>query len=196
MRAFPITIALLLLAAPAAAQESAEAPAQLDRGSYETRLSGLGHQVREVGSEIAASHRRLALLDESMRGRSYGHARVSLLDEAGSMYRLVGATLALDGELVYRAVDPEGVELAEHVLFDSALPPGPHTLTVRLDYQGESHGLFRYVEGYRFTVRASHTFTATRDGAVEVEVSGLPSPLTEAYGQRLRVGFHETRTER
>ena len=51
-----------------------------------------------------------------------------------------------------------------------------HNATVRHElavYRGHGYGVFKYLTKYKFTVRSSHTFTATEGKATRIEAVGF-----------------------
>jgi len=79
----------------------------------------------------------------------------------------------LDGAPLRQEVDGTGKGLdvkEEFDLFDGAILPGNHQITVNLVYQGSGFGVFSYMEGYNFKIRSSHTFTAEEGKEVNLKV--------------------------
>ena len=85
-------------------------------------------------------------------------------NEMGGAFRLVKAVYALDGVQILSKADDSGrlSEMKDFDVYNGAIQPGSHTLTVQLVYQGNGFGVFSYLKGYKFTVRSSHTFVAVR----------------------------------
>ena len=83
-------------------------------------------------------------------------------NEMGSSFRLVKAAYALDGVQIYAKSDDTGrlAEMQEFDVYNGAIQPGSHTLSVALVYQGNGFGVFSYLKGYKFNVKSSHTFVA------------------------------------
>ena len=69
-------------------------------------------------------------------------------------------------------------EMQEFDVYNGAIQPGSHTLSVALHYQGNGFGVFSYLKGYKFNVKSSHTFVAGE------------SKTHEHHGRRLREGQH------
>ncbi len=100
-------------------------------------------------------------------------------------FTLIGAALAVDGELAFDANDPELFARERWPLLESELGPGTHELGVLLVLAGNGHGVFAYLREYRFEVRSSHELTIDRDsrpGVVVIEAyekDGLATPLEQ-----------------
>ena len=117
----------------------------------------------------------MAQLQESVVGGAAGSAKAKVLhkSEMGDVYRLKEIHYFMDGAPLRQEVDTTGNGLTlkdEEVLFDGALPPGNHQLTVNVVYQGSGYGVFSYLDGYQFKIRSSHTFTAEEGKEVTVKV--------------------------
>lgn len=175
-------------AAPAAAgdaaaadeeQEGAVAPppaADMDAAAYAVRLRDLEQRINELKEQIFRSKARLSLLAETVIGGAIAGAQATIVHEnrMSSSYKLVKAIYALDGAPIFNQADEEG-GLAEREQFDiynGAVVPGEHTLTVNLEYRGHGYGIFSYLQGYRFRVRSNYSFTAPEGRSVTVRVVG------------------------
>jgi len=77
-------------------------------------------------------------------------------------------------------------------LYESIITPGDHTVSVEIEYRGYGHGIFSYLQGYRFRVNSSHTITIA--GGKEVVIEGIGfeqgDPLT-AIEERPTIRFTE-----
>jgi hypothetical protein len=168
MRTLLLSMLALAWATPAAAQDTA-----MERGAYEARVQDLSHQTRQLGSDVAASLRRLALLQESMVRSDYGRVRVRLRLDVPPIFRLVAARVGLDGAPIFDHLQAEGFGREGAIeLFEGPLPSGSHVLSVRLDYVGADLGLFPYHRGFRFRVRGSSELRAEPGEVLELDVVG------------------------
>lgn len=155
-------------AAPAANAADSGDPANAgdpaDSGSYIVRMKGLEQRVNELKERIFRSKARLNLLKETVLHGVIAGSRsvIRHKNEMGSAFRLVKLVYALDGAQIYAKAAEDGAldELREFDVFNGKIVPGNHTITALMVYQGHGYGIFTYLKGYRFTVRASHTFTA------------------------------------
>ena len=92
----------------------------------------------------------------------------------GSTFRLIKVVYALDGVQIMNKVDDTGrlAEMTEFDVYNGAIQPGNHTLSVQLVYQGSGFGVFSYLKGYKFKASSSHTFIAADGKATVVTVVG------------------------
>jgi len=177
--------------APAAAAPAAGAPAPAgappadaagatgtggggDQGAYTVRLRGLEKNVNELKEQIFRTKARLNLLKETVLGGVIGASRALIhhKNEMGSSFRLVKAAFALDGVQIAAKSDAGLADLQEFDVYNGAIQPGSHTLSVALVYQGNGFGVFSYLKGYKFTVRSSHTFVAGESKSTNITVVG------------------------
>src|SRR6185436_8372881 len=171
-------------AAPAAAPSPSGAPAADptaaaptgggDSGAYTVRLRSLEKNVNELKEQIFRTKARLNLLKETVLGGVIGASRAVIhhKNEMGSSFRLIKAAFALDG--VQIAAKSEGglADMQEFDVYNGAIQPGSHTLSVALQYQGNGFGVFSYLKGYKFNVKSSHTFVAGESKTTNITVVG------------------------
>jgi len=67
---------------------------------------------------------------------------------------------------------PDQPTLQEFDVYNGAIQPGSHTLSVALTYQGNGFGVFSYLKGYKFNVKSSHTFVAGESKSTNITVVG------------------------
>jgi hypothetical protein len=182
--------------------------ADLDASAYAVRLRELEQRIHELKERIFRSKARLALLAETvLQGISAGaRAHIVHEDEMGASYRLVRATYAIDGAPIFNRQDDEGslAELDEFDVFEGSLVPGEHTLSVTLEYRGHGFGVFSYLRGYRFRVRANYAFTVPEGRQITLRVTGFEDggpnvPLEDRpairFGERIEtLGAADPRT--
>jgi hypothetical protein len=147
-----------------------------DSGAYTVRMRGLEKNVNELKEQIFRTKARLNLLKETVLGGVIGASRaiVRHKNEMGSSFRLVKAAYALDGVQIYAKSDDTGrlAEMNEFDIYNGAIQPGSHTLSVALQYQGNGFGVFSYLKGYKFNVKSSHTFVAGESKTTNITVVG------------------------
>ena len=160
--------------ADAAGAPPAAAGGGADSGAYTVRLRSLEKNVNELKEQIFRTKARLNLLKETVLGGVIGASRAVIhhKNEMGSSFRLIKAAFALDG--VQIAAKSEGglADMQEFDVYNGAIQPGSHTLSVSLQYQGNGFGVFSYLKGYKFNVRSSHTFVAAEGRSTAVVVAG------------------------
>lgn len=194
----------------AAASEAADAD--------DLRMKQLEAEVDVLKDKVFKSKARLLLLQETvLHGATAGAiAKVRFRNEMGGAYRLESMTWVLDGQTIYSEVagaagsapapipadpatkapaDPSSPSSAlaqrkELSLFDGAIVPGSHNLSVTLVYRGSGYQVFSYLEGYKFTVQSSYTFQVEEGKTTDLEVTAYEKDgLTTAYEERPDVRF-------
>jgi hypothetical protein len=164
--------------APPAPGETTAAPAAggADQGAYTVRLRSLEKNVNELKEQIFRTKARLNLLKETVLGGVIGASRAIIhhKNEMGSSFRLVKAAYALDGVQIYAKADDSGAlaEMQDFDIYNGAIQPESHTLSVALTYQGNGFGVFSYLKGYKFNVKSSHTFVAGDSKTTNITVVG------------------------
>jgi hypothetical protein len=147
-----------------------------DAGAYTVRLRSLEKNVNELKEQIFRTKARLNLLKETVLGGVIGASRAVIRhkNEMGSSFRLVKAAYALDGVQIYAKSDDTGrlADMSEFDVYNGAIQPGSHTLSVVLLYQGNGFGVFSYLKGYKFTVKSSHSFVAAESKSTNITVVG------------------------
>jgi hypothetical protein len=160
--------------AATAASDPAAAGGGADSGAYNVRLRGLEKNVNELKEQIFRTKARLNLLKETVLGGVIGASRAVIhhKNEMGSSFKLVKAAFALDGVQIAAKSDAGLADLQEFDVYNGAIQPGSHTLSVALTYQGNGFGVFSYLKGYKFNVKSSHTFVAGESKSTNITVVG------------------------
>jgi len=164
-------------APPAPAEAGAPAATGgAESGAYTVKLRSLEKNVNELKEQIFRTKARLNLLKETVLGGSIGASRAIIhhKNEMGSSFRLVKAAYALDGVQIYSKSDDTGAlaDMQDFDIYNGAIQPGSHTLSVALTYQGNGFGVFSYLKGYKFNVKSSHTFVAGDSKTTNITVVG------------------------
>lgn len=143
-------------------------------GSYVVQLKQLEQRVNELKERIFRSKARLNLLKETvLHGVIAGsRAIIKHKNEMGSSFRMVRLVYAIDGAKIYSKRDDTGTlnDKKEFEIFNGAIVPGNHTISVLMVFRGHGYGIFSYLKGYKFTVRSSHTFTAGEGKQTQITV--------------------------
>jgi hypothetical protein len=183
-------------APPAPADSAAPAPAggATDQGAYTVRLRSLEKNVNELKEQIFRTKARLNLLKETVLGGVIGASRAYIKhkNEMGSSFRLVKAAYALDGVQIYAKSDDTGrlADMPDFEIYNGAIQPGSHTLTVVLQYQGNGFGVFSYLKGYKFTAKSSQSFVAAESKTTSITVVGYEKGnLTTQLADKPAVDF-------
>lgn len=145
-------------------------------GGYTVRLRSLERNVNELKEQVFATKARLNLLKETVLGGVIGASRAVIKhkNEMGSAFRMVKAVYALDGVQIFSKADDTGRlgEMQEFDIYNGAIQPGSHTLSVVLVYQGNGFGVFSYLKNYNFKAQSSHPFVAGEGKATVITVVG------------------------
>ncbi|MBS2018468.1 MAG: OmpA family protein [Deltaproteobacteria bacterium] len=181
-------------AAPAAAPVASgpavpipEKPA-MDGATYAVRLRDLEARVDELKDQIRRSHTRLALLSDTILsgGAAGSRAEVIFKNEMSSAFRLTRALVIIDGAVQYNRQDDTGAlaDQKEIPIFNGSIPPGDHTVQMKINLRGNGYGVFTYLRGYNFEVTSAHSFTAVEGKQLQViatalEKGGVTTPLEQ-----------------
>jgi hypothetical protein len=104
-------------------------------------------------------------------------ARVAVSNQMGKRFKLVEATLMMDGVQVAHREAAPGQELDKAFqAYEGAIMPGEHILTVELVYEGRNLGPFTYLDNYRFRVDTSYPFTAAASAPASLNVVARERP--------------------
>jgi hypothetical protein len=165
-----------------------------DSGAYTVRLRSLEKNVNELKEQIFRTKARINLLKETVLGGVIGASRAIIRhkNEMGSSYRLIQAVYALDGVQIFSKSDDSGrlAEMTEFDVYNGAIQPGSHTLSVVMLYQGNGFGVFSYLKGYKFKVRSSYNFVAGEAKTTGISVVGYEKGnLTTDMNDRPQVDF-------
>jgi hypothetical protein len=207
--------------APAAAQPDAAAPAQpatttpasgadpfvapatgtnnpnvRESELYGDRLDSLQSEVDGLKDKIFRSKARLTLLKETVLKGVLAGSRVTIAhrNRMGSGFRLTRVVVSMDGAQIFARTDEAGGLDGddELVVYDGNIPPGPHSVTVELTYQGNGYGVFAYLNGYTFGSRSTHSFTAPENGALKLVSQGYEKGnMTTEMKDRPEVDWQE-----
>jgi hypothetical protein len=165
-------------AAPAPAASAAPAPAgaPTDGSASAVRLKALERNVNDLKEQVFRTRARLNLLKETVLGGVIGASRcvIKHKNEMGSTFRLIKVVYGLDGVQILNKVDDTGrlADMPEFDVYNGAIQPGNHTLSVQFVYQGSGFGVFSYLKGYKFKASSSNTFIAADGKATVVTVVG------------------------
>jgi hypothetical protein len=85
---------------------------------------------------------------------------VQVVNTMGAAYALERLVVAVDGATICSIHRP--ILRPRLTVFEGKVVSGNHTTSVLMAFRGTGWGLFTYMRTYSYTLRSSHTFTATR----------------------------------
>ncbi len=145
--------------------------------AFQTRVKTLEEQVVDLKEKIYRTKARLLLLQETVLGGDLSSGARAVLvhkNDMGGSFTLDSVAYALDGAPILTRTDKDGdlSKRPEFEIFNGRIVPGQHQVAVRLVYRGKGFGVFSYLEGYKFTVSSSYTFSAEPGKVTTVKVVG------------------------
>ncbi len=174
---------------PAPPPSESESPTGIRVRSLEQRVQALKEQAWRVKA-------RVGMLKETVLGGGIG-ARVTIThrNKMGGSFFMDQLVYALDGQQIFVKSDEETGKLndiKDLEILSGPIAPGNHTLSVKVVYRGNGYGVFAYLKQYKFTVRSSHTFTASEGKLTQVDVVGYEQGgITTQLKDRPAVDFKE-----
>lgn len=189
-------------AAEAPAEEAPAAPAEdeaMDQGDYDRQLLTIEEEVHSLKEQVFRAKATLQLLKEIVvQGTSAGsRATVWHENKLGRGYTVESIAYYLDGQGKFSKADPTGGldEMREFKVFEGAVPPGAHNVTVNIRLRGNGFGVFSYVKDYTFNVQSSHSFVAEEGKNCSVRVvSDERRGIGRSFTERPNVQFETTCT--
>ena len=142
--------------------------------TYDMRVRELEEKVNDLKEKIFRSKSRLVLLKETVLRGSLSGSKAVLLhkNDMGNSFLLEHAVYSLDGNQIFNERDDDGslADKESFEIFNGAIVPGNHNVSVQLVYRGNGFGVFSYLSGYKFTIRSSYTFTAEEGKSTQVRI--------------------------
>ena len=181
---------------PKVEEQKAEEPAQTapanteDEQGYNLKLRALEEKIDTLKDKIFKSKQRLAILQETVLGGTVGGSTVTIVhnNEVGNLFKLVSAVYYFDDKPVFKKVDlPEELEEKEIQVYDAAVVPGPHRLSVYFVYIGKGYGVFSYLKEYSIKVTADQSFSLEEGDIVEIEVNAFDKGGMYSFENRIGV---------
>ena len=159
---------------------------------YNLKLRALEEKIDSLKDKIFKSKQRLAILQETVLGGTVGGSTVTVIHKntVGALFKLVSAVYYLDDKPIFKKVDlPEELEESEFQVYDAAVVPGPHRVSVYFVYVGKGYGVFSYLKDYSIKINADNSFTLEEGDIVEVEVSAFDKGGMYSFDNRIGVAF-------
>lgn len=172
-------------AATASAEPAASAsPDQ----SFNRELLTIEEEVNGLKERVFRSKATLQLLKEIViQGATTGSsATIWHVNELGKSYTVESISYFLDGQGRFSKSDASGSldDSNEFKVFEGAVPPGEHNVTVNVKLRGSGYGIFKYVEKYEINFKANTSFVAEEGKSCQVRVvlekrKGIGQSFTE-----------------
>jgi len=166
---------------------------------YDRELLTIEEEVHSLKEQVFRAKATLQLLKEIVVQGTAAGSRATVWHEnkLGRGYTVESIAYYLDGQGKFSKADPTGGldEMREFKVFEGAVPPGTHSVTVNLRLRGNGFGVFSYVQDYTFNVQSSHSFVAEegKNCAVRV-VSDERRGIGRSFTERPNVQFETTCT--
>lgn len=153
---------------PAVTPTAAPAPVNV-------RLTDTRAKVDDLAASMKRIREQLASVSNQVMSPVVGAASTDIVlrNEMSGAYRLVHATVRLDGSVLIDREDESGAlaDQKELPVLKGAVAPGDHTLSVELVFQGSGYGVFSYLKGYRYNVKSTHAFSVGQGKPVTLDVT-------------------------
>jgi len=163
---------------------------------YTVRLRKLEQKVEELKEQAWRVKARVGMLKEAVIAGGIG-SRSTIIHEnkMGGNFKLIKLVYSLDANQLYAKTDDTGKlnDQKRIEILSGPIAAGTHTLSVLMMYRGEGYGVFRYLRGYKFTVRSSHPFTVGEGKHVQITVKGYErGGMTTPLDKRPAIEFKDT----
>ncbi len=161
---------------PVAPSEASLPPVTSDE-AFQTRVKTLEEQVVDLKEKIYRTKARLLLLQETVLGGDLSSGARAVLvhkNEMGGSFALESVAYALDGAPIFtRSTRTATSPIAPSSRSSTgASSPASTRSPCGSSTSGKGFGVFSYLEGYKFTVSSSYTFTAEPGKVTTVKVVG------------------------
>ena len=163
---------------------------------YTVRLRKLEQKVEELKEQAWRVKARVGMLKEAVIAGGIG-SRSTIVHEnkMGGNFKLIKLVYSLDGNQLYAKTDDTGKlnDQKKIEILSGPITAGTHTLSVLMMYRGEGYGGRRYLRGYKFNVRSSHSFTVSEGKHVQITVTGYErGGMTTPLDKRPNIEFKDT----
>jgi hypothetical protein len=169
------------------------------QGEADAKIRQLRERVEDLKAKVFDAKSRLAMLRERILYDLVADARVIIVhrNDVSSFFVLDEALYFFDDQQVFYQRNRDGsLESQKKItIFEGPVKPGSHVVSVELLYRGNGK-VFKYLEGYKFRVKSSFNFYASKGYRTEVTVVGFEKGgLTTPMEERPSVKFEMTRTQ-
>jgi len=159
---------------------------------FNLKMRNLEEKINSLKDKVFRAKQRLAILQETVLSGALAGARASVvhLNDVGDAFDLISVVYYLDEAPIYKWVEGGVAELkSEMSVFDGSVVPGPHHLSVYLVFRGKGYGVFSYMEGYTFKLKAGYSFNVEEGQLVEVSTTAMDRGSLVKLDNRLYISF-------
>lgn len=178
---------------PSATEQNADEPKEPGTDQeFNLKLRNLEEKINSLKDKVFRAKQRLAILQETVLSGALAGARAAVvhLNEVGSTFDLISILYYLDEAPIYKWVEGGVAEIKpEFSVFDGSVVPGPHHLSVYLVFRGKGYGVFSYMEGYTFKLKAGYSFNVEEGQLVEVTATAKDRGSLVKLDNRLYISF-------
>jgi hypothetical protein len=164
------------------------------RQDHRAELDKFNAKLDELEGKIALTRSRVDLIRDAVLGEKIARSRAIIYhrNEMGASFVLERATYLLDGGVIFAKEDASGSLDAqkEFEIFNGAINPGEHEISVSMVYGGSTYGFFTYLKGYKFKVESKYKFLVADGKLTKLSVvSFAKGDITTATSDRLAVRY-------
>ena len=163
---------------------------QSDEG-VNLKLRNLEEKINSLKDKVFRAKQRLAILQETVLSGALAGARCSIehRNEVGSAFEMVSVLYYLDEAPIFKWLEGSAETKNELTAFDGSVVPGPHHLSVYLVYRGRGYGVFSYMKGYTFKLKAGYSFNVEEGQLVEITATAIDRGSLVKLDNRLYLSF-------
>jgi hypothetical protein len=163
---------------------------------HRQRLDTFSARLDELESRIAVTGSRVDLIRDAVLGEKIARSRAIIFhrNEMGSSFVLERATYLLDGGVIFAKEDTTGAldRQKEFEIFNGAINPGEHEISVAMVYGGSTYGFFTYLKGYKFKVESKYKFLVADGKLTKLSVvSYAKGDITTQTSDRIAVRYDQ-----
>lgn len=167
-----------------------------ERQDHRVRMDAFSARLDELEGRIATTGSRVNLIRDAVLGEKIARSRAIIFhrNEMGSSFVLERATYLLDGGVIYSKEDAGGAldRQKEFEIFNGAINPGEHEITVAMVYGGSTYGFFTYLKGYKFKVESKYKFMVADGKLTKLSVvSFAKGDITTETSDRIAVRYDQ-----
>jgi len=164
-------------ATPETAAPPAPAETEPTYASEDFSIEKIIKALKALKGKIAQSEKRMNdIVSVVLSSAETKGSRINLIHRSDMSpdFKLVEATFSLDGAPIYKKSDDDGIMFDKEIgIYDGAILPGDHKLSVTLVFRGHGYGILSYLSKYKFKVRSSHSFSVKQGKGIQLTVIGF-----------------------